>query len=92
MNPTGQIPAFLDMIRRNGPKIRDQKVRRVFVNLLFEIENDTPLPDNKTELIQLYDSQMVVPFHQKVCDACANIPEFTAWRNSVENGEQIKGD
>ncbi len=77
------------MIRRNGPKIRDPNGRRVFVQLLFEIQDDAALPNNKSQLIQLYDRQVVVPFHQNVCDMCTHIPEFTAWRSSVENGEPV---
>ena len=57
----GLIRDFLDMVRRNDPILKDWSKPRVFVNAIFEIEEDQKLPETKEELVALIQNKTVVP-------------------------------
>ncbi len=77
------------MIRRNGPLIQDQTRRRIFVSAIFEIDKGHPLPVNKKELVELLDKKVVIPFHQRVCPTCHNIPNSQKWTEKYDERRQI---
>ena len=85
-NP-GLIPDFLDMIRRNDFLIQDPGKRRVFVSAIFEIPNGYALPNSKSELVDLFRKEIVIPFHQKLCPECHGIPGVEKWIEDLESGD-----
>ena len=83
-NP-GLIPAFLDMIRRNDRHLK-RKNPRVFVSSIFEIKENTEMPQSKKELIPMLKENIVIPFHKKVCSQCHAIPKSREWLKSPVSG------
>ncbi|XP_015839702.2 beta-1,4-glucuronyltransferase 1 [Tribolium castaneum] len=77
------IPKFLSMIARNQPPL-DRPNPRVFPLPVFEIESGQKLPDNKTQLRELLSKNLAIPFHEKICPTCHNIPEFASWMKTRE--------
>ena len=75
------IRDFLAMIRRNGPLLQ-KPTPRVFVSSIFEIADIHFLPNNKSHLVELLKSKVVIPFHQKVCVRCHAIPNAEGWQNA----------
>jgi len=76
------IPAFLDMIRQNGPRLQG-KNPRVFVNNIFEIEAGYSLPMDKAKLVELIGWNVVIPFHKNLCQQCHMIPCAEEWMENV---------
>ena len=75
------IPDFLAMIRRNDVFLQ-RSSPRVFVSSIFEIAQIHLLPNNKSHLVELLKSKVVIPFHQKVCVRCHAIPNAEGWQNA----------
>ena len=72
------ITDFLAMIRRNDVQLR-RSPPRVFVNSIFEIAENHTLPNNKSHLVELLKSGVVLPFHKTVCPQCHKIPKDLEW-------------
>ena len=72
---------FLAMIRRNDGQLK-RSSPRVFVNSIFEIAENHSLPNNKSHLVELLKSKVVIPFHQNLCPYCHNIPQATEWQQA----------
>ena len=70
------ITDFLAMIRRNDVQLQSSSPR-VFVNSVFEIADN-----NKSQLVELLKSKVVIPFHQKVCVRCPAIPNAEGWQKA----------
>ena len=83
------IKDFLAMIRRNDAQLQGTSPR-VFVNSIFEIAENHSLPNNKSHLVELLESKVVIPFHQAVCPQCHNIPLAGEWqRAEIKPGMDI---
>ena len=68
--------------------MRHQKRRRVYVNAIFEINDELELPSTKLELVQLLKQGKAIPFHKWVCPVCHTIPKFDKWqRQDLLSGE-----
>ena len=77
------------MIKRNDPLFQ-RPAPKVFVNAIFEIaEGHTPLPTNKSELVDLVKKKIVVPFHEKICKQCHSIPGQRHWMQDLNETGKI---
>ena len=83
------IPAFLDMIRRNGSLFADKTRHLVFVNAIFEIKENYSLPMDKKELVELLEKKVVIPFHKSICPACHTIPDAKRWMEKLDGRRQM---
>ena len=72
------ITDFLAMIRRNDVQLQ-RSSPRVYVNSIFEIAANHSLPTNKSQLVELLKSNIVIPFHKNVCPQCHTIPKALEW-------------
>ena len=70
------------MIRRHDKQLR-RPLPRVFVNSIFEIAANHSLPQNKSELVTLLNSNIVIPFHKTVCPQCHKIPKAVVSKSYV---------
>lgn len=64
--------------------------RTVYVIPTFEIHRDTvqraiPIPQNKRELILLWNDNQVQPFENSVCPTCQAATNYEAWRQETKN-------
>ena len=76
------IPNFLEMIRRNDSQLQRPNPK-LFVLPIFEVEaNVTALPYDKTELQQMLNKSIAIPFHKYVCSGCHTIPKQKEWRDA----------
>ncbi|XP_018027815.1 uncharacterized protein LOC108683047, partial [Hyalella azteca] len=71
------IPEFFKMLKK--PDVSNTTQPRVFVFSIFEVEESSSPPETKAEetkaeLIKMLDSKKAIPFHQRVCASCHNIP------------------
>ncbi len=67
--------------------------RTLYVIPAFEIHIDTikhsiPLPQNKRELILLWDEKQIQPFQNDVCSSCQFLTNYQAWKEERKS-EQI---
>ena len=53
---------------------------KAYVVSIFEIEEGHELPQTKNELINLMDQETLIPFHQRYCKSCHQIPGAEDWR------------
>jgi beta-1,4-glucuronyltransferase 1 len=83
-NP-GLVDSFFAMILRNQSK--NVSGNNVFVLPIFEIAKDQKVPENKTELLELYHRKLVVWFHSKICAKCHTVPLAGEWINATDEGE-----
>ena len=51
---------------------------------IFEIEKGHALPQNKSELVNMIDEKIVIPFHQRYCPSCHKIPGAQKWTKEPE--------
>ena len=72
------ITDFLAMIRRNYAELQHSSPR-VYVNSIFEIAANHSLPNNKSQLVELLKSNIVIPFHKTICPECHQIPKALEW-------------
>ena len=72
------ITDFLAMIRRNYAELQHSSPR-VYVNSIFEIAANHSLPTNKSQLVELLKSTIVIPFHKTICPECHQIPKALEW-------------
>ncbi|KAF5269172.1 hypothetical protein FQR65_LT02472 [Abscondita terminalis] len=78
------IPNFLKLIAGCEHNIVPYKPA-VFVLHIFEIKEHTPLPTNKSDLVNLLNSGLVIPFHENICSVCHTIPKFKEWKKTNQS-------
>ena len=78
------ISKFLDMIITNGPK-----EKTVYVLPIFEIDAESKIPRNKSELVNLIKISKVQIFHKKFCSPCHTVPEFEKWLKLPDDGGNL---
>lgn len=81
-NP-GLSKKFLEMIARNDAPLQ-RKNPRVFPLSLFEVDNTSQVPRDKTELQELLKSGKAIPFHKRVCSSCHGVPKSKEWMAANE--------
>ncbi|KAH8262819.1 hypothetical protein KR044_000591 [Drosophila immigrans] len=77
----GFVEQFLDMVYRNNSvlQLNSQQPPRVYPLPVFEIDEDVPVPNDKFELMQLFNKQKAQLFHAKVCQNCHMVPGYQSW-------------
>ncbi|XP_065336056.1 beta-1,4-glucuronyltransferase 1-like isoform X5 [Cloeon dipterum] len=83
-NP-GVIPDFLGMV--HGHLLQQQKANvtkkpsppKVYPLSIFEVKENSSMPQNKTQLAAMLASKDAVPFHKHVCPNCHNVPKAAEW-------------
>ena len=82
-NP-GLIQSFLKMIKNTNQEGQIYNVfdsnPKAYVVSIFEIEEGHQLPQTKNELINLMDQETLIPFHQRYCKLCHQIPGAEDWK------------
>ncbi|KAH8403038.1 hypothetical protein KR222_003489 [Zaprionus bogoriensis] len=83
----GFVDMFLDMVHRNNSVLsaKPWKEHRVYVLPAFQINDKEPLPGNKLELMELYNSLRAHLFYTKNCPSCNIVPDYLNWLNWMEN-------
>ncbi|SPP86044.1 beta-1,4-glucuronyltransferase 1 [Drosophila guanche] len=84
-NP-GLVKKFLEMIARNEQYLR-RKAPRVFPLAIFEVEESSPVPHDKTELQEFLRTGKAIPFHKRVCASCHGVPKSKEWMAANETDE-----
>ncbi|XP_017153849.1 beta-1,4-glucuronyltransferase 1 isoform X2 [Drosophila miranda] len=84
-NP-GLVKKFLEMIARNEQYLR-RKAPRVFPLAIFEVEESSPVPHDKTELQEFLRTGKAIPFHKRVCASCHGVPKSKEWMSANETDE-----
>ncbi|XP_063989022.1 beta-1,4-glucuronyltransferase 1 isoform X2 [Diachasmimorpha longicaudata] len=83
--PSPELPSkFLEMIRRRDQPALLTPNPKVFVLSIFEVDEKSLPPKNKTALQKMLKSGSAIPFHKKVCSACHNIPKSKEWQDAPE--------
>ncbi|XP_020292698.1 beta-1,4-glucuronyltransferase 1 isoform X2 [Pseudomyrmex gracilis] len=83
--PSPNLPAkFLEMIRRRDQPALDKPNPKVFVLSIFEVDEKSQPPNNKTRLIQMLKAGTAIPFHKKLCSGCHNVPKSKEWQEAPE--------
>ncbi|ALC38801.1 CG9171 [Drosophila busckii] len=84
-NP-GLVKKFLEMIARNEPYLR-RSAPRVFPLSIFEVDENSPVPHDKTELQEFLRTGKAIPFHKRVCASCHGVPKSKEWMAANETDE-----
>ncbi|XP_058806736.1 beta-1,4-glucuronyltransferase 1 isoform X2 [Phymastichus coffea] len=83
--PSPDLPAkFLEMIRRNDQAPLHKPNPKVFVLSIFEVDEKSLPPANKTALMQMLKAGTAIPFHKKLCSGCHNVPRSKEWQEAAE--------
>lgn len=65
----------------------------VFVMPVFEVSSDSPVPENKEQMMKLLKKQKAVVSHESSCPACQKFPFLEEWMSettgNLEGGEVI---
>ncbi|XP_011685123.1 PREDICTED: beta-1,4-glucuronyltransferase 1 [Wasmannia auropunctata] len=83
--PSPNLPVkFLEMIRRREQPALHKPNPKLFVLSIFEVDEKSQPPNNKTHLIQMLKAGTVIPFHKKLCSGCHNVPKSKEWQEAPE--------
>ncbi|XP_003702509.1 beta-1,4-glucuronyltransferase 1 isoform X1 [Megachile rotundata] len=83
--PSPNLPAkFLEMIRRRDQLSLYKPNPKVFVLSIFEVDEKSQPPNNKTQLAQMLKAGTAIPFHKKLCSSCHNVPRSKEWQEAPE--------
>ncbi|XP_015428778.1 PREDICTED: beta-1,4-glucuronyltransferase 1 [Dufourea novaeangliae] len=83
--PNPDLPTkFLEMIRKRDQPALNTPNPKVFVLSIFEIDEKSQPPNNKTHLVQMLKSGTAIPFHKKLCSGCHNVPRSKEWQEAPE--------
>lgn len=75
---------FINYIQAEEEKRKESKL--VYVVPTFEIEEGEKLPENKAELVQLYNQDKAVYFHKFSCKHCQLFPDIELWLENSQSG------
>ncbi|KAK2725105.1 hypothetical protein QYM36_001530 [Artemia franciscana] len=78
------IPNFFDMLKRNDSYLHFGKPR-VFALPIFEVYKNQTVPGSKQELVEMLESGLAIPFHEKICALCHRIPQQKEWQRAPVN-------
>ncbi|XP_011301447.1 beta-1,4-glucuronyltransferase 1 [Fopius arisanus] len=83
--PSPELPSkFLEMIRRRDQPTLFKPNPKVFVLSIFEVDEKSLPPINKTALSKMLKSGTAIPFHKKLCSSCHNVPKSKEWQEAPE--------
>ncbi|XP_033365234.1 beta-1,4-glucuronyltransferase 1 [Bombus vosnesenskii] len=83
--PNPDLPAkFLEMIRKRDQPALYKPNPKVFVLSIFEVDEKSQPPNNKTHLAQMLKAGTAIPFHKKLCSGCHNVPRSKEWQEAAE--------
>ncbi|XP_014208237.1 beta-1,4-glucuronyltransferase 1 [Copidosoma floridanum] len=83
--PSPELPAnFLEMVRRKAHPALSRPNPKVFVLSIFEVDEKSQPPRNKTALMQMLKTGSLIPFHKKLCSGCHNVPRAKEWQEAKE--------
>ncbi|XP_011055253.1 PREDICTED: N-acetyllactosaminide beta-1,3-N-acetylglucosaminyltransferase [Acromyrmex echinatior] len=83
--PSPNLPdKFLEMIRKRDQPALHKPNPKVFVLSIFEVDEKSQPPNNKTRLIQMLKAGTAIPFHKKLCSGCHNVPKSKEWQEAPE--------
>ncbi|XP_077266157.1 beta-1,4-glucuronyltransferase 1 isoform X2 [Temnothorax americanus] len=83
--PSPNLPVkFLEMIRKRDQPALYKPNPKVFVLSIFEVDEKSQPPNNKTRLIQMLKTGTAIPFHKKLCSGCHNVPKSKEWQEAPE--------
>ncbi|KYM75859.1 N-acetyllactosaminide beta-1,3-N-acetylglucosaminyltransferase [Atta colombica] len=83
--PSPNLPdKFLEMIRKRDQPALHKPNPKVFVLSIFEVDEKSQPPNNKTRLIQMLKAGTAIPFHKKLCSGCHNVPKSKEWQETPE--------
>nr|XP_012214939.1 PREDICTED: beta-1,4-glucuronyltransferase 1 [Linepithema humile]XP_012214940.1 PREDICTED: beta-1,4-glucuronyltransferase 1 [Linepithema humile] len=86
--PSPNLPAkFLEMIRRRDQPALHKPNPKVFVLSIFEVDEKSQPPNNKTRLVQMLKTGTAIPFHKKLCSGCHNVPKSKEWQDAPETDD-----
>lgn len=54
---------------------------------IFEVDESSPVPHDKTELQEFLRTGKAIPFHQRVCASCHGVPKSKEWMAANETDE-----
>lgn len=54
---------------------------------IFEVDEASPVPHDKTELQEFLRTGKAIPFHQRVCASCHGVPKSKEWMAANETDE-----
>ncbi|XP_063216263.1 beta-1,4-glucuronyltransferase 1 isoform X2 [Bacillus rossius redtenbacheri] len=78
------IRDFLTMVRRQDPPLMHTNPK-VFPLPIFELQDGSELPANKTQLVAMLKNGSAIPFHKKLCPGCHNVPRSKEWLAAEES-------
>lgn len=81
-NP-GLTRKFLEMIARNDVPFQRTNPR-VYPLSIFEVDQASNVPRDKTELQELLRAGKAIPFHKRVCSSCHGVPKSKEWMAANE--------
>uniref|UniRef100_A0A1I8PQ64 Uncharacterized protein n=1 Tax=Stomoxys calcitrans TaxID=35570 RepID=A0A1I8PQ64_STOCA len=73
------INQFLQLVANNKKLLGGKDKPRVFAMPVFDLDSNAVVPDNKEELMGMYDMGFAVPVHAKSCSYCSLIPGQDKW-------------
>lgn len=77
------IPKFLQFVVSRSDLITDLSPK-VFVLPIYEIIENEKVPENKTELQNLFKKKKAFLFHGKICPQCHSVPKQSEWIKEEE--------
>lgn len=86
--PSSDVPKkFLEMIAENPsiPQTLNPAGRIVFPLSIFEVDARYEVPWNKTKLLELMRTEIVIRFHKNICSKCHRIPKAIEWETTEES-------
>ncbi|KAA0189945.1 hypothetical protein HAZT_HAZT007437 [Hyalella azteca] len=67
------------------PDVSNTTQPRVYVFPIFEVEENSLPPKTKEELIKMLDSKHAIPFHERICKPCHNIPHSEVSLEAIDH-------
>lgn len=89
----GFVDFFLDMVARNHSVLALDPLlpRRVYPLPVFEIASGAEIPNDKADLLALYQKKLAQGFHEKLCGQCHKVPRQKEWLNKpFSEGDQLQ--
>lgn len=86
-NP-GFIEMFLQMIVH--PAYRHTlDVPSVYVLPVFEVSEESSVPEDKIELLQMLERGDAIKFHEKICAQCHTVPNYDEWLTTAKTEQTM---